>query len=1394
MTVGIISSVQVNRSGPTNFDSQDVRTFTVDTESVTYYVKNFDGQDHVGAGFDEALNVSADGSVASLKGSTSVTSVGNGWWRVVTTITTALPGNNDINSSNDTTRNVGLSFWGVQFDTGNSPLAYGGGDDTLDGGAGNDVLTGGGGADRFLVNAGNDTITDLGRGRYDYDTLNGGVQGGYTAQDILQVGAGATANATLAASWTATAASSNAGTAIINANGLNADLSAITNGSGWTIRNTNGAGTALATAVSLIGSGLADTIIGGTGSDTLRGGAGNDSISGGTAGVDAVDYGYLSSGLSLTLNSGLETTVTVATGDIDVLVNIAGILGGAGNDTLTGDADANYFMGRAGNDRIDGKGGIDIVDYSYVADPGTGLSVTMNASGTFIVALTVGGVLETDTLINIEGIIGTGRDDTLTGDSLSNLLSGGGGNDSIIGGAGNDTLSGGAGNDIFDGGDGNDIADYTAYAGGAYLNGRLAGLSVELNGSTAVTARLGLSTFLASYELDSLVNIEGIVGTAYEDTISGDSRANALSGGAGNDSMFGGAGNDTLDGGTGLDTVDYSFAASGISLTLNGASAVTVTVGAEVDTLRNIEIFTTGSGNDTLTGDSNANILAGGLGNDVLDGGTGNDTLIGGVGDDTYYVNVSTDVITENANEGADAVVSTFTAYTLSGNLENLTYSGTGNFAGTGNALDNVITGSSGNDTLDGSSGNDVLVGGAGNDLYVVDNVSDVVTELADGGTDTLRTSLTSVSLDTYANVENLSFRNAAGQATGIGTSGDNVITGSSLGDSLVGMDGNDTISGLGFVQSFTALNWSTASASTLYTATPNTTDFVAPDGSNTAEKFVIGSGASVNQILSAQVAQTSGQPITLTSVLNGATYSVFIKFASGSTSAQFQSGSGDIWTARSNGTLTLTSSILPSSTMTAVGDGWYRIVLQMDGAFALDATTNPFAYASNTSGASQTYYLWGAQVDYSSPTSSNFGGGNDTLDGGAGSGDVVDYSSNLFGVTLSVGSISSSTPFDFNVFSSASTSISKIDRLSNFEGILGGSGNDLLTGDGNANYLGGNAGADTLLGDNGNDTISGGTGNDTLDGGAGAGDVLDYSYVTSAITLSVATAMSGDYSVAGSTTDVDRLANFEGIIGGSSSDRLTGDGNANYLGGNAGNDTLVGGLGDDTLSGDAGNDTLSGGVGNDRLDGGDGISDVADYTYATSGVTVTLAASGSTQVTVSATDVDTLFNVEGVTGGSGNDALSGNASANVLSGGLGDDTLFGGGAGADTLFGGAGNDLIQFSRTDFTGLRIDGSTGTDTLQFLSSGTFSGASLSAAITGVEVLDFTNTGVAVTANLTDDDLKALGLSALNRDLTIRIDGDDAITIGGSAVTPGDYFVNAGDAGASVALHVISITPT
>ena len=110
-----------------------------------------------------------------------------------------------------------------------------------------------------------------------------------------------------------------------------------------------------------------------------------------------------------------------------------------------------------------------------------------------------------------------------------------------------------------------------------------------------------------------------------------------LNGGAGDDTLYGGAGNDTLDGGSGNDTADFSYVGTGISVTLNGANAVTVTVtaGSDVDTLSNIENIVGTSSNDTMTGDANANVFGGNSGNDSLNGGAGDDTLNGDSGNDT---------------------------------------------------------------------------------------------------------------------------------------------------------------------------------------------------------------------------------------------------------------------------------------------------------------------------------------------------------------------------------------------------------------------------------------------------------------------------------------------------------------------------------------------------------------------------------------------------------------------------------------------------------------------------------------------------------------------------------------------------------------------------------------
>jgi serralysin len=103
---------------------------------------------------------------------------------------------------------------------------------------------------------------------------------------------------------------------------------------------------------------------------------------------------------------------------------------------------------------------------------------------------------------------------------------------------------------------------------------------------------------------------------------------------------------------------------------------------------------------------------------DVLAGGTGSDMLIGGKGNDTYTVNNIGDRPVEQGAEGSDLVKTTLASYTLGAHVEKLSYSGAGNFSGTGNTLHNTITGGAGNDWLSGGTGNDVLTGGNGSDTY----------------------------------------------------------------------------------------------------------------------------------------------------------------------------------------------------------------------------------------------------------------------------------------------------------------------------------------------------------------------------------------------------------------------------------------------------------------------------------------------------------------------------------------------------------------------------------------------------------------------------------------------------------------------------------------------------
>ncbi|MCX2888527.1 heme peroxidase [Pseudomonas sp. DCB_BI] len=237
----------------------------------------------------------------------------------------------------------------------------------------------------------------------------------------------------------------------------------------------------------------------------------------------------------------------------------------------------------------------------------------------------------------------------------------------------------------------------------------------------------------------------------------GTNAANTLTGGAGNDVISGLGGNDTLNG---LGGSDQLFG---------------------------------GIGNDILNGGDDPDFLNGEDGNDTLSGGLGADAMNGGAGNDTFVVDNAGDTVTEALNGGTDQVQTSLASYTLGANVENLTYTGSSAFTGTGNALANTLTGGAGNDLLNGGVGADRLVGGVGNDTYVVDDAGDVVVEATGAGTDLVLTTLASHTM--AANVDNLTYTgvsNFAGTGNGLA----NIISGGAGNDTLSGDGGNDVLNG----------------------------------------------------------------------------------------------------------------------------------------------------------------------------------------------------------------------------------------------------------------------------------------------------------------------------------------------------------------------------------------------------------------------------------------------------------------------------------------------------------------------------------------------------------------------------------------------------------------------
>ena len=526
------------------------------------------------------------------------------------------------------------------------------------------------------------------------------------------------------------------------------------------------------------------------------------------------------------------------------------IIAGAGNDTLLGGEGDDTLRGGAGRDHIDGGDGFDMADYSASTSAVT-VYLDNSAAGT--------AEAEGDMFVSIEAVMGTAYDDKLYGTAAPDNLDGGAGNDYLVGGASglpaqatgpwtSDILRGGAGDDILEGGAGADLMD--GGAGTDTLSYRHAGMGIRIDQAGNDPNNIWGDPADES-TLDSFSNIEiwwgsdfaddvqvtsgQVFGFAGNDVISTFNGGSYLDGGAGDDTLNGHYGDATMVGGTGNDRF-YVGNFKDVVTELAGEGTDTVysyldyTLGANIENLVQMNARTVGhgnagdnilssqgtkanlygeAGNDTLIGTNGRDYLNGGDGNDTLNGGADGDTMVGGAGNDTYHVDHNKDIVTELHGGGSDTVISN-RAYTLGAEVEKLTLTGTGNLAGTGNALNNtligndgsnklsgddgsdILSGGLGGDTLDGGKGADLMKGGQGDDRYYVDNKLDSVTEYSGQGNDTV---LINGTYTLGLNVENLIFT-GAGDRFGTGNALDNHLTGNKGDNTLGGADGNDIIDG----------------------------------------------------------------------------------------------------------------------------------------------------------------------------------------------------------------------------------------------------------------------------------------------------------------------------------------------------------------------------------------------------------------------------------------------------------------------------------------------------------------------------------------------------------------------------------------------------------------------
>ena len=515
----------------------------------------------------------------------------------------------------------------------------------------------------------------------------------------------------------------------------------------------------------------------------FEGGGGDDFFT--ATGSGRVSFRHALDGVEVDLDAGTATSInpgdTAGIGN-DTFSGVFSVRGSDFDDELFGrdGGGGDQFRPRAGNDHIDGRGGLsDELRYTTTSQD---VIIDMGPDNQTVQATTTSdGFGGTDTFIGIERLRSGRGDDQLFGDVNDNRLRGGegddlldgrGGDDDLRGEDGNDTLIGGAGNDILRGGYGDNLleggADDDFLIGASdfqnssvdynrvdYRNA-LDDVTIQLSGGIDSTLSTAFSTNggdAAGIGTDTLVNVEMIFGSDFNDTVVMDGTFNTRSG------TFlefeGGAGDDSFTA-TGNGRVGFRYALDGVTVDLDAGTAVSTNPGDTAnigsDTFSGVTRVRGSDFDDTLLGGNSSFVFEQfrpGAGNDYIDGR-------GGFSDELRYTSTSQNVIidlgpdnqTTQQVTGADGFGGTDTfvgiEFLRSGAGDDQLFGDVNNNvlrSGSGNDIlrgrdgrdelrgefgdddldgglgDDILDGGSGNDDLDGGLGDDVLIGGSGDDV-----------------------------------------------------------------------------------------------------------------------------------------------------------------------------------------------------------------------------------------------------------------------------------------------------------------------------------------------------------------------------------------------------------------------------------------------------------------------------------------------------------------------------------------------------------------------------------------------------------------------------------------------------------------------------------------------------